>query len=105
MLSNGKTRVVSDKPKRQALFPLFLASDGERVRIVSIRESAEIQLKLICRSINIGEEIQVVRRKSNGSVVVRKSGSRYVLGGKLAMNIYVVPCRGDGKGGARENER
>ncbi len=92
MLFKKKTMRTSDKPKRRPLFPLFLASDGESVRIVSIKGEGEMQLKLICRSINIGDEILVVRRKSNGSVVIRKSESRYILGGRLAMDIYVVPC-------------
>ncbi len=77
---------------RQPVFPLYLASEGQSVRIVSVKGKAETQLKLICRSINIGDEVRLIRRKSNGSVVIGKSGNRYILGGRLALNIDVVPC-------------
>lgn len=77
---------------RQAIFPLYMAVDGEAVRIVSFRGDAGMQLKLMDRALNIGDEIRVVRRKSSGSVVVLKDNNRYMLGGGLAMKINVVPC-------------
>ncbi len=79
--------------RKNPVFPLGLAADGEAVRIASIRGKGEEQLKLISRSINIGDVIEVVRRKSNGSLVIKKGESRYVLGGRLAMSVDVIPNR------------
>ncbi|OEU73001.1 MAG: hypothetical protein BA864_07100 [Desulfuromonadales bacterium C00003093] len=75
-------------------FPLVLAGEGEKVRIVSLRGGKGFQERLISMGLNVGDEIEVMHCPGRGAVVVAREGARYVLGGGMAQKIFVVIAKG-----------
>lgn len=73
-------------------FPLSLASEGERVRIVHLKRGSKLQERLISMGIQLEDEIVVVQRQFGGAVLIEKTGNRYAMGGGLAHKIDVVRC-------------
>lgn len=73
-------------------FPLSLASEGEKVRIVQLKRGSKLQERLISMGIQLEDEIVVIQRQFGGAVLIEKTGSRYAMGGGLAHKIDVVRC-------------
>jgi|GEM_PF-784462 len=73
-------------------FPLALADDGEKVKIVLIRGGSLFQERLRGTGVRVGDEIVVIQRQPQGAVLIEKSGNRYALGGGMAHNINVIRC-------------
>lgn len=73
-------------------FPLALADDGERVKIVLFRGGHMLQERLHGTGVRVGDEIVVIQRQHHGAVLIEKSGCRYALGGGMAHNINVIRC-------------
>lgn len=71
-------------------FPLALASEGETVRILSVRRGRNIQERLLSMGIQVNDIVKVVHRQGHGSVLVAKGADRYALGGGMAHKIQVI---------------
>ncbi len=70
-------------------FPLALANDGERVRIVSVRSGRNLHERLSSMGIHVDDVVKVIQRHHRGAVIISKDGSRYGLGGGMAQKILV----------------
>jgi len=71
-------------------FPLSMASGGERVRIADLRGGRGFQEKLISMGLNIGDEIRIMEHQTRGAAIVLAKGEiRYILGGGMALKIFV----------------
>ncbi len=71
------------------MFPLALAGEGERVRILQFPRGSKIQERLLSMGIKLNDEIVVVQRQLGGALVIEKKGVKYALGGGMAHKIYV----------------
>ncbi|HBT97641.1 MAG TPA: ferrous iron transport protein A [Desulfobulbaceae bacterium] len=78
--------------RNTASFPLALAGEGEKVRIVHVKNSRMLQERLLSMGLHLEDEIQVVQRQFGGAVLIEKTGSRYAMGGGMAHKISVVRC-------------
>lgn len=74
----------------QPSFPLALAGDGERVRVVSMRPGRHFREKLHGIGIQVDDVIEVVQRRDKGAVLISKENNRYALGGGMALKINVI---------------
>jgi ferrous iron transport protein A len=74
----------------QSTLPLALASEGERLMIVSLRGGRGFQEKLISMGLNVGDEIEVIQRRGGDAMLIAKEGIRYGLGGGMAQKILVA---------------
>ena len=70
-------------------FPLVLAGEGERVKVVHLRGGSLMRERLLSMGINLDDEILVVHKQHNGAVLIEKGGYRYALGGGMAHKINV----------------
>lgn len=70
------------------VFPLLLAGDGERVRIVSCRAGKGLERRLRDLGIPVGVEVDVVQRRSSG-VVLGRGAARIALGHSAAQKVLV----------------
>ena len=70
-------------------FPLHLASPGEKVRITGLSGGKTFREKLQGMGINPGDVVEIVCRQGMGAVVVSAQGTRYGLGGGMALKIMV----------------
>lgn len=74
-------------------FPLALAGEGEKVRIVFFRESGvTLRERLLGMGICQDDEIMIVRKDEGGAVLIARGGSRIALGGGMAHKINVIRC-------------
>lgn len=71
-------------------FPLLLASEGERVRIVALGGGRGMDRKLSDLGLTIGNEVRVIRRDRDGPMVVARDDMRLALGGGIAHRVLVV---------------
>ena len=82
---HGSTRT---KEPTSPMFPLALAAEGERVRIVRLGGCC-LQERLLSMGIALDDVITVIRRQDGGAMLIEKDGSRYALGGGMALKINV----------------
>jgi Fe2+ transport system protein FeoA len=73
-------------------FPLAIAAEGEKVKIVRFRSGALLRERLLSMGIQLHDELRVVQRQHGGALLIEKSGSRYALGGGMAHKINVIRC-------------
>jgi Fe2+ transport system protein FeoA len=73
-------------------FPLALASEGERVRIVFLPCGNKARERLLSMGIALEDEVQVVQKQAGGAMLIEKNGTRYALGGGMALKINVMKC-------------
>jgi len=78
------------QPHQEASFPLALAGEGEKVKIVWFRGGRMLQERLLSMGIHIGVELVVIQRQPGGALLIEKSGNRYALGGGMAHKINVI---------------
>jgi len=78
------------KPNHEASFPLALAGEGEKVRIVWVRGGRMLQERLLSMGVHAGDELVVMQRQPGGALLIEKSGNRYALGGGMAHKINVI---------------
>ncbi|WP_310601411.1 FeoA family protein [Desulfobulbus sp.] len=82
---------LPEAEKKQApSYPLVLASEGEKVKVVSLNGGGLMRERLLSMGINLEDEILVVRKQDNGAVLIEKAGCRYGLGGGMAHKINVI---------------
>ena len=77
-------------PRMASGFPLALASEGETVRILSVRRGRNIQERLLSMGIQVNDIIKVMHRQAQGSVLIAKGANHYALGGGMAHKIQVI---------------
>lgn len=71
-------------------FPLTMADEGTRVRVVALGGGSSLDRRISEMGINIGAELFVRQRQGSGLVVMRGE-TRYALGGGMAHKIMVAP--------------
>lgn len=72
-----------------ASFPLMMADEGARVRVVALRGGASLDKRMTEMGLNVGAEL-VVRQRQGGGVVVMRGETRFALGGGMAHKIMVT---------------
>lgn len=80
------------------LFPLTVAGENDKVRIVHARVGSRLAKRLIMMGILEDTEWEVLQCKPNGAVVIRRESTRLTLGADIAekiMGIMVWPKRVD----------
>lgn len=70
--------------------PLAMASEGERVRIFTLRGGKGLEMRLTALGLNVGSEIEVLNYQS-GHLVVLRGETRLALGAGMAQKIMVIP--------------
>lgn len=71
-------------------FPLAMAGEGERVKIISITGGRKMQKRLLSMGIQVNDIVQVVQRQQKGAVLISRENDRYGLGGGMAFKIMVA---------------
>lgn len=71
-------------------FPLRLASEGERVRVVALARGQGLEKKLTDLGLPIGSEVTVMTGQAGGPLVVAREHTRIALAGGLAHRILVT---------------
>ncbi len=71
------------------MFPLALAGEGERVKVVTMGKSKKMHERLLSMGIGVGDALDIVKCQGQGAVLVAKGMNRYALGGGMAQKIYV----------------
>lgn len=74
----------------ETTFPLLLASEGERVRIVGFQSGREMERKLADLGLYVGSEVTVISRNPKGPLLVAKDSVRVGLGVGMAHRVVVV---------------
>ncbi len=83
-------------------FPLMLASEGERVRVVAIGGGEGMNRKLCDLGLIPGCEVTVISRNPGGQMIIGRDDLRLALGTGMAHRVMVVrlgdhPRRGGGR--------
>jgi ferrous iron transport protein A len=73
-----------------ATFPLPLANDGERVRIVGFRSGRDMERKLADLGLCVGSEIIVLSRSHNGPLLIARDAVRVGIDPGVARRVTVV---------------
>jgi ferrous iron transport protein A len=71
-------------------FPLLLASEGERVRIVGFSGGEALSRRMIDLGLPIGSELAITNRQGRGAMVVAKDNLRIGLGAGMAHKVLVT---------------
>lgn len=71
-------------------FPLSMAAEGDRVRIVMHRGGQGLDKRLASMGLHIDSTIEILQRLS-GSFVIAVNDIRFALGAGMAHKIMVVP--------------
>lgn len=74
-----------------ASFPLMMADEGMRVRIVSLMGGEGLARRVTEMGLNIGAEV-LVKQRQGGGLVVMRGETRFALGGGMASKIMVAPA-------------
>lgn len=72
-------------------FPLPMASEGDRLRVVALRAGRSADRRLIEMGITVGTEITLVQAGGEGPLLVAVSDMRLGLGRGMAHKVLVVP--------------
>ncbi len=73
-------------------FPLMMADEGLRVRVVALKGGAGLDRRMTEMGLNVGAEL-VVRQRQGGGMVVMRGETRFTLGGGMAHKIMVAPAQ------------
>ena len=74
-------------------FPLMMADEGVRVRVVALKGGAGLDRRMTEMGLNVGAEL-VVRQRQGGGMEVMRGETRFALGGGMAHKIMVAPTQG-----------
>jgi ferrous iron transport protein A len=72
-----------------AAFPLSMADEGARVRVVALGNGADLDRRLTELGLHVGCEL-TVRQRQGGGMVVSRGEARIALGGGMAHKVMVV---------------
>jgi Fe2+ transport system protein FeoA len=75
-------------------FPLVLASEGERVRIVAYAGGREFTHRMIDLGLPIGSEVTIVQRQRRGPMVVARDDVRLGIAAGMAHRVLVAVADG-----------
>ena len=89
MIEPGSEKSSEDLSSKNAL-SLAMASEGETLRIVSLRGGRGFHEKLVSMGLNVGDKIEIIQHRAGGTVMIAKEGIRYGLGGGMAQKILVA---------------
>jgi ferrous iron transport protein A len=78
-------------------FPLLLAAEGERVRVVAVHGGRGAGRKLSDLGLTTGCEVTVASRGGGGSMVVACGDMRLALGTGMAHRVLVARVEDDGR--------
>ena len=76
--------------KGEPLFPLSMASPGERVRVVRAVSGERMLHRLAELGLTLGTEVQIVQN-AGGPVLIAVRGSRLAIGRGMAFKLMVSP--------------
>ena len=71
-------------------FPLPMAGEGDRVRIVSLKGGRNFRARLSGMGLNSGSEIEIIQNSPGGKMLIAFEGTRLFLGGGMAQRIDVT---------------
>ena len=71
-------------------FPLVLASEGEKVRILAYTNGRGIERKLADLGLPVGSELTIMTRQEGGRMVIARDSVRIALGIGMAHRIMVA---------------
>jgi ferrous iron transport protein A len=77
----------------QRVFPLAMASEGERVKIVSVQRGKNLAKRLIAMGIIEETELHILQRQPGQGLVVVCGETRMALGAGMANKIMVTPIQ------------
>ena len=75
-------------------FPLRLAGEGERVKIVSLKGGRSFRDRLVSMGLNVGSEVEIIQAGEGGKMLIGCKGSRLFLGGGMSQKIDVAIIQG-----------
>ena len=70
-------------------FPLMMADEGLRVRVVALKGGAGLDRRMTEMGLNVGAEL-IVRQRQGGGLVIMRGETRFALGGGMAHKIMVA---------------
>ena len=70
-------------------FPLSMADEGARVRVVALRGGDNLSKRMTELGLNVGSELVVRQRQGGGGLVVSRGETRFALGGGMAHKVMV----------------
>jgi len=73
-------------------FPLALAAEGEKVKIVLVRGGGLLRERLLGMGLGLEDEIVILRKQDGGAVLIGREHDRLMLGGGMAHKINVIRC-------------
>jgi ferrous iron transport protein A len=73
-------------------YPLALTSEGQRVKIVSLRAGRGLERRLLSMGLTVGSVVEVIARQPGGAIVVGYQDTRIALGAGMAHKIAVMSC-------------
>ncbi len=73
-------------------FPLMMADEGLRVRVVALKGGAGLDRRMTEMGLNVGAEL-IVRQRQGGGLVIMRGETRFALGGGMAHKIMVAPVQ------------
>lgn len=85
----GHEALLMNNPPAKG-FPLMMADEGARVRIVALHGGKGLSLRLTELGLNVGSEVQIIQRQGGGLLIARGE-ARIALGGGMAAKIQVAP--------------
>lgn len=72
------------------VFPLALAGEGERVRIIAYSSGRGVERKLADLGLPVGSDLTIMTRQGAGQMIVARDGIRIALGAGMAHRIMVA---------------
>ncbi|NBC32295.1 MAG: hypothetical protein GVY13_06420 [Alphaproteobacteria bacterium] len=72
-------------------FPLPMANEGERLRVVGLRAGRAADRRLVEMGITVGSEITLVQGGGEGPLLIAVSDMRLGLGRGMAHKVLVAP--------------
>jgi ferrous iron transport protein A len=72
-----------------AAFPLSMADEGARLRVVALRGGGGLSRRLTEMGLNVGSVLTVHQRQAGGGLVVSRGETRYALGAGMAHKVMV----------------
>ncbi len=82
--------MVADKGLTVGSFPLAMAGEGDRVKVVMHKGGRGTQQRLRTMGLRVDSNIEILQRLG-GSLVVMVNDIRFALGAGMAQKIMVIP--------------
>ncbi len=71
-------------------FPLYLANENEKVRVVNVSGSKRMLRQLLAIGLLDGAELQVLRNRPQQDLLVSHEQSRWTMGSGMARHVWVT---------------